>query len=71
MIFDTERIRQLRREKGYSLGQMARLLYVKTGLKVSRSSINLWENGKNLPSIKSLMALAEFYNKEIGIFFKR
>ena len=71
MVFVSEKIRQLRREKGYSLEQMARMLRVKTGHKVSRNSIHQWEQGKNFPSVKSLMAVAEFYGKEINFFFDK
>ena len=71
MIFDSEKLRQLRMDKGYSLEQMARLLYVKTGHKVTRNCVNLWERGKNSPSLKSLMALAVFYEKGIEFFFKQ
>ena len=71
MAFDSEKLRQLRIERGLSLQQTARLLRVKTGLQVTRNSIHLWEHGKNLPSVKSLMALAQFYGKGIGFFFKQ
>jgi len=70
MLFNSKKLRQLRMDKGYSLAQMARLLYVKTGLKVTRNCVSLWEKGKNFPSLKSLMALAVFYEKGIEFFFK-
>jgi transcriptional regulator with XRE-family HTH domain len=71
MVFDSNKLLQLRTERGFSLQQTVQLLRVKTGLQVSRNCIHLWEQGKNLPSVKSLMALAKFYGKEIGFFFRR
>jgi len=70
MKFYRERLKALRQARGYSLQQMARLLRMRTGLKVSYQSIWYWEAGINLPSLESLMALAKFFNEKIERFFK-
>jgi transcriptional regulator with XRE-family HTH domain len=71
MVFDSNKLLQLRIERGLSLQQTVQSLHIKTGLRVSRNSVYMWEQGKNLPSIKSLIALAKFYGKEIGFFFRK
>jgi transcriptional regulator with XRE-family HTH domain len=69
MRFDHHKLRKLRLSRGYSLGQFARLLSVRTGLKVSRAAISLWERGKAKPSLASLIALCVFYGFNPGYFF--
>ena len=70
MVFDHQKLKTLRTERGYSLAGLARRLEQKTGLRVTRAGISCWERGKNLPSLTSLIALAELYGKEMGYFFK-
>ena len=71
MVFDHQKLRALRMERGYSLAGLARRLKQKTGLQVTRAGISCWERGKNLPSLTSLIALAELYGKEPGYFFRK
>lgn len=70
MVFDHHKLRVLRMQRGYSLAGLARRLEQKTGLRVTRAGISCWERGKNLPSLTSLIALAQLYGKEMGYFFK-
>ena len=70
VVFDHHKLRALRMERGYSLAGLARRLEQKTGLRVTRAGISCWERGKNLPSLTSLIALAQLYGKEMGYFFK-
>ncbi len=69
MEFLAGKLRQLRDERGYSLGELSRLLDRRCGLRASRTSLNQWENGRALPTIRSLMAVCELYRVEPGIFF--
>jgi len=71
MRFDHHKLKMLRLSRGYSLGQFARLLAVRTGLRVSRSAVSLWERGKATPSLSSLIAISAFYGLEPGYFFTK
>jgi len=70
LVFDHQKLRALRLERGYSLAGLALRLQQRTGLKITRAGISCWERGKNLPSLTSLIALAELYGKETGYFFR-
>ena len=50
-----ERIRDLRKEKGYSQQQMARKLHITQG------AISQWENGTTTPAADQLSALADVF----------
>ena len=52
-------IAQLCKRKGYTQAEVAR----KIG--VSRQSISLWAQGKSVPNLKSLAALAELFGVEV------
>lgn len=69
MKFLPDQLKKLRESKGYSLGTTARLLGARCGCKVSRSAICHWEKGTFMPSVKSLMALAELYGVGMNAFF--
>jgi len=70
LVFDHQKLKTLRMERGYSLAGLARRLEQRTGLRVTRAGISCWERGKNLPSLTSLIAVAELYGKELGYFFQ-
>jgi|GEM_PF-1214404 len=69
MEFLPDVLKGLRKSRGYSLGMAARLLEARVGYRVSRSAICHWENGSFLPSLASLMALAELYEVDMNKFF--
>ena len=50
-----ERIRRLRKERGYSQEQMARKLHVTQG------AVSQWENGVTTPSADQIAALADLF----------
>ncbi len=70
MKFAHRKIRSLRRERHHSLAMTCRLLYTRCNLRVSRTSLNHWENGRAMPAIASLMALCELYGVEPNYFFE-
>jgi transcriptional regulator with XRE-family HTH domain len=70
MKFAHRKIKGLRRERHYSLAMTCRLLETRCNLKVSRTSLNHWENGRAMPTIVSLMAVCELYEVEPGYFFE-
>jgi len=70
MIFSKDTLARLRKERGYSLGMISRLLSTRYGLKISRQAVSQWENGKTCPRFKSLSALARLLAVEPGVFFK-
>ena len=53
-----ERLKYLRTRQGVSQALMADILSAISPNKVSRSTIGMWESGRNMPSRESLEALA-------------
>ena len=53
------RIKQLRKEKGYTQQKVA------LDLNVSRESLSYYENGKRQPSLELLVAFSKYYNVSI------
>lgn len=51
----SERLRELRNEKGLTLEQVA------SATKLSRGAIGFWETGKRIPNALAIVALAKFY----------
>ena len=51
----TERLKELRIEKGFTFEQLAK----KTGL--SKSALNYWENGERIPNAQAIIVLAKFF----------
>lgn len=56
-----ERLKQARKETGYSLEKVAELCNVQQYQTVSK-----WENGKAMPSLEKLLALCNIYKCELG-----
>lgn len=58
---ETERknIAQLCKSKGYTQAEVARRIGV------SRQTVSLWAQGKSVPNLKSLAALAELFGVEV------
>jgi len=69
MRFDGQRIRNLREKYGHSLGMVCRLLEIRCGYKISRSTLCQWEHNRYLPNLKGLMAICELYGVEMNYFF--
>ena len=57
-----ERLKYLRTRQGMSQALMADILSAISPNKVSRSTIGMWESGRNMPSRESLEALADHFN---------
>lgn len=53
-------LRELRKEKGITQAQLAETLGV------ANRSVSRWENGVNMPDFSLLIAIAKFYDVEIG-----
>ncbi|MBN2120683.1 MAG: helix-turn-helix transcriptional regulator [Candidatus Omnitrophica bacterium] len=69
--FEHQKIKRLRVSKGLSLRELARQLTENNKTKVSRSALLFWETGETHPNLRSLIALANFYEKNVEYFFKR
>ena len=67
--FDRNRLRNLRKIKGYSLEMTARLISLRFGISLSRSAISHWETGKSNPSLESLIAISDLFNVPLDYFF--
>ena len=67
--FQPDRLRILRKSKGYSLQVMARLLGLRMDRKLSRSAISHWERGVSCPSLESLVALSDLFDVPLDYFF--
>ena len=55
----SERIKQLRKERGLSQDQLAKILGV------SRSTVGMYETGKREPDFESCEAIADFFNVDM------
>lgn len=58
-VMGTDRIKQLRKQKGLTQAELAELLNV--GL----STVAMWENGKRTPNFKLLNDLSDMFDKKI------
>ena len=59
------RLRELRKQKGYSQQQLADHLHL------SRSSIEMYESGERDPSTETKEAIADFFNVNMDYLFGR
>ena len=57
------RLKEARKEKGYSQEQLAE------ALEVSRQSITKWETGTAYPELKKLLGLSVFLDKNLDELF--
>ena len=55
----SEKLQELRRQKGLTQEELARALYV------SRTAVSKWESGRGYPSIDSLKAIAAFFSLSV------
>ncbi len=68
--FDRNKVRELRVNRGFSLGMTARLLGVRTGRQVTKSAISQWERGVCTPGLESVLALSELFEVPLDYFFE-
>lgn len=57
------KIREIRKNKGYSQNDLANLLNVKT------NTVSRWENGLYEPGLEHLANLSKLFSISIGLFF--
>lgn len=55
-----EFLKRLRKDKGLTQEQLAELFAVST------RTVSRWETGRNIPDVDMLLALADFYNVDVG-----
>lgn len=65
MTIFTERLKELRKEKGYTQEQMANIL------EIGQSAYAKWENDRTEPSFENLIKLADFFDVSIDWLFGR
>ena len=68
--FEHQKIKHLRASKGLSLRKLAGQLATRNKMRISRSALLFWETGETHPNLRSLIVLANFYEKDIKYFFK-
>lgn len=56
------KIRQLRKQNGFTQEQLANILCEKYGMKVDRVMISKWETGFQTPQISTIKSLAEVFH---------
>lgn len=62
-------LKKYRVEKGYTLRSLSVKLLEKYNKRITIGAINLIENGKNYPSVETLLILSDFYNVGLdGLF---
>jgi len=70
MRFIREKVVNLRKENGWSQGDLQRLLHEKTGVWVTRTAIAMWENGSvTYPRAIYVAAMARVFNVPMELFF--
>jgi len=69
MEFKPERIRKLRKARGFSLGTAVRLLSARCDYKVCKATMSMWERGKYPPGIEALAAICQLYEVDANHFF--
>lgn len=57
MIKFSEKLKELREEKGLTQSQLAKVL----NNKITRSAISLWEKNKRIPNLEAAAILAQFF----------
>lgn len=55
----SEKLKDLRKQKGISQEQLAEKIYV------SRQAITKWESGNGLPDIENLIAISSLFNESL------
>ena len=71
MTFNSKKVKLLRTERGFSLGELAKRMERDAGRSISRSAIQNWEAGRSLPSLSNLMALAQVLDiADMNQFFR-
>ena len=55
----SEKLQELRKEKGLTQEELAEALFV------SRTAISKWESGRGVPNIESLKAISKFFSVSI------
>lgn len=62
-------LKTYRIKNGYTLRSLSAKLLEKYNKRITIGAINLIENGKNYPSVETLLILSDFYNVELdGLF---
>ena len=54
-------LKPLREQRGWSLGQLARLLDARFKIRVDRSTVYRWEVGERMPRLEEILALCCIY----------
>jgi len=71
MKFDAQKVKELRRSRGFSLGEVARRMAHDADRSISRSAIQNWEAGRSLPCLTNLLALAQVLGiSDLNEFFR-
>lgn len=64
-------LKKYRVEKGYTLRSLSAKLLEKYNKKITIGAINLIENGKNYPSVETLLILSDFYDIDLNYLFTK
>lgn len=58
-------IKQLRKKNGYTQEELAKML------KVSKSTISMYEQGERIPAFETMEAIADIFNVDMDILYGR
>jgi transcriptional regulator with XRE-family HTH domain len=67
-MFHGEKLKKLREDKGWSLQDLVFEL-AKIDFRITRQTIDLWENGDTEPRASDLKSLADFFGVSVDFFF--
>jgi len=67
-MFQGAKLKELRENRGFSLADLVFEL-AKKDFRISRQTLNKWENGESEPDASILKLLADFYGVPIDFFF--
>ncbi len=68
-MFSGKKMKFLREKQGLNLTQFSNQLYLRTGLKRVRNTLEKWEAGETYPSGKDIPKLAYFFEVPVEYFF--
>ena len=69
MTFDGKKLKAIREASNTGMvSQFLRDIYIRTGIKTSRQTLNKWETNRCSPTLANLVGLSTFFGVDMGYF---
>lgn len=69
-VFNNEKLKKLRLEKGLSSRRFSFELYKDQGKGIASQTLDKWENGKTVPNFNNAILIADYFGLQIQDFIK-